>query len=156
VGFGEAGREKKVIRVEFQGRVPEISEDSIPCFQALERISGDMEKILSRLFELKAGSSRAWLEIEYTGQDLVPDLRLRMEEAVAGTGMEIRRIRNRQVMDRILQKKEAEEELDNLSVTDVFERLLDAYEVDAKKRPALVLAHQEILTLLHEQDTHAE
>jgi exonuclease SbcD len=156
MGFGEAGREKKVIRVEFQGRVPEISDDPIPCFQVLERISGDMEKILGRLFELKALGSRAWLEIEYTGLDLVPDLRLRMEEAVAGTGMEISRIRNRQVMDRILQKKEAEEELDNLSVTDVFERLLDAHGVDPGKRPALVLAHQEILTLLHEQDTHAE
>jgi exonuclease SbcD len=156
MGFGEAGREKKVIRVEFQGRAPEISEHPIPCFQILERITGDMEKILGRLFELKAASSRAWLEIEYTGRDVVADLRLRMEEAVAGTAMEIRRIRNRQVMDRILQKKEAEEELDNLSVTDVFERLLDAYEVDAEKRPALVQAHQEILTLLHEQDIHAE
>ncbi|MDA8136514.1 MAG: exonuclease SbcCD subunit D C-terminal domain-containing protein [Desulfobacteraceae bacterium] len=156
MGFGEAGREKKVIRVEFQGRIPEISDDPIPCFQALERISGDMEKILGRLFELKALGSRAWLEIEYTGQDLIPDLRLRMEEAVAGTGMEIRRIRNRQVMDRILRRKEAEEELDNLSVTDVFDRLLDAHGVDPEKRPALVLAHQEILTLLHEQDTHAE
>ena len=156
MGFGEAGREKKVIRVEFQGRAPDISEHPIPCFQVLERISGDMEKILGRLFELKAASSRAWLEIEYTGRDVVADLRLRMEEAVAGTAMEIRRIRNRQVMDRILQKKEAEEELDNLSVTDVFERLLDAYEVDAEKRPALVQAHQEILTLLHEQDIHAE
>jgi exonuclease SbcD len=156
MGFGEAGREKKIIRVEFQGRAPEISEDPIPCFQVLERISGDMEKILGRLFELKAASSRTWLEIEYTGRDVVADLRLRMEEAVAGTAMEIRRIRNRQVMDRILQKKEAEEELDNLSVTDVFERLLDAYEVDAEKRPALVRAHQEILTLLHEQDSHAE
>jgi len=156
MGFGEAGREKKVIRVEFQGRVPEISEHPIPCFQVLERISGDMEKILGRLFELKALGSRAWLEIEYTGSDLVPDLQLRMEEAVAGTGMEIRRIRNRQVMDRILQKKEAEEELDSLSVTDVFDRLLDAHGVDPEKRPALVLAHQEILTQLHEQDTHAE
>ena len=156
MGFGEAGREKKVILVEFQGRVPDISDDPIPCFQALERISGDMEKVLGRLFELKTIGSRAWLEIEYTGSDPVPDLRLRMEEAVAGTSMEIRRIRNRQVMDRILQKKEAEEELDNLSVTDVFERLLDAHGVAPEKRPALVLAHQEILTQLHEQDTHAE
>ena len=75
---------------------------------------------------------------------------------MAGTSMEIRRIRNRQVMDRILRRKEAEEELDNLSVTDVFDRLLDAHGVDPEKRPALVLAHQEILTLLYEQDTHAE
>ena len=156
MGFGEAGREKKVILVEFEGRALNISEPPIPCFQALERISGDMEKILGRLFELKAQGSRAWLEIEYTGRDVVPDLRLRMEEAVADTAVEIRRIRNRQVMDRVLQKKEAEEELDNLSVIDVFDRLLDTYEVETEKRPALVQAHQEILTLLYEQDTHAE
>ncbi len=156
MGFGEAGRGKSVILVEFEGRDPDIREFSIPCFQVLERISGGMEKITGRLFELKAQVSRAWLEIEYTGRDVVPDLRLRMEEAVADTAMEIRRIRNRQVMDRILQKKEAEEELDNLSVNEVFTRLLDTYEVDVEKRPALIQAHQEILTLLYEQDTHAE
>ena len=152
MGFGEAGREKKVIRVEFQGRTPDIHEFSIPCFQVLERISGDMEKITSRLFELKARKSRAWLEIEYTGRDIVPDLRLILEEAVAGTGMEICRIRNRQVMDRILQKEKEGEELDNLSVHEVFLRLLDTYDVEAEKRPALIRAYQETLTLLYEQD----
>ena len=156
MGFGEAGREKKVIRIEFQGRAPVISEHPIPCFQVLERISGDMEQILSRLFELKAGSSRTWLGIEYRGKDIIPDLRPILEEAVAGTGMEILPIINRQVMDRILQRKAAEEELDNLSIKEVFDRLLEAYEVDADKRPALVRAHQEILTLLNEQDSHAE
>jgi len=70
--------------------------------------------------------------------------------------MEILPIINRQVMDRILQRKAAEEELDNLSIKEVFDRLLEAYEVDADKRPALVRAHQEILTLLNEQDSHAE
>jgi exonuclease SbcD len=96
------------------------------------------------------------LEIEYTGRDVVPDLRLRMEEAVADTGFEIRRIRNRQAMDRVLQKKEAEEELDNLSIIDVFERLLDTYEVEAEKRPALIQAYQETLAMLYEQDMNAE
>jgi len=156
MGFGEAGREKKVILVEFEGRTSDISEPPIPCFQVLERISGDMEKILGRLFELKVQKSRAWLEIEYTGRDVVPDLRLRMEEAVADTGIEIRRIRNRQAMDRGLQKKEAEEELDNLSIIDVFERLLDTYEVEAEKRPALIQAYQETLAMLYEQDMNAE
>lgn len=156
MGFGEAGREKSVIRVEFQGRTPGISEHPIPCFQALERISGDMEKILGRLLELKAQKSRAWLEIEYAGKDIIPDLRLILEEAVAGTAMEIRRIRNRQVMDRILQKKKEDEELDNLSVNEVFLRLLDTWEVEAEKRPALILTYQETLAMLYEQDTHAE
>ena len=156
MGFGEAGREKKVIRVEFEGKAPDISEHPIPCFQVLERISGGMEKITGSLFELKVQKSRAWLEIEYTGRDIMPNLRLLLEEAVADTAMEIRRIRNRQVMDRILQKKEAEEELDNLSVIDVFDRLLDTYEVETEKRPALIQAYQETLAMLYEQDTNAE
>ena len=156
MGFGEAGREKKVIRVEFQGRTPDIIEHPVPCFQALERISGDMEKILGRLFELKAQKSRAWLEIEYTGKDIVPDLRLTLEETVADTAMEIRRVRNRQVMDRILQKKTEEEELDNLSIHEVFLRLLDTWEVEAKKRPALIRAYQETLAMLYEQNTQTE
>ncbi len=156
MGFGEAGREKSVIIVDFQGRAPGIGEHPVPCFQVLERVSGDITKILSRLFELKAQKSRAWLEIEYTGKDIIPDLRQILEEAVGGTAMEIRRIRNRQVMDRVLQKKTKEEELNNLDVHEVFLRLLDTYEVEPQKRPALIQAYQETLALLYEQDTNAE
>ncbi len=156
MGFGEAGREKKVILVDFKGRTPDISEHPIPCFQVLERISGDMEKILSRLLELKVKESRVWLEIEYTGKDMIPNLRQILEEAVADTAMEILRIRNRQATDRVLQKKKEAEELNNLSVNEVFQRLLDSYEVEEEKRPTLIQTYQEALTMLYEQDLHAE
>ncbi len=157
MGFGEAAREKNLILVEFEGgRPPGIREHTIPCFQALERISGDMEKILGRLSALKTQGSRAWLEIEYTGRDIMPNLGQMMEEAVADTAMEIRCIRNRQIMDRILKKKKQEEELDNLSVNEVFHRLLDTCEVEMEKRQALIHTYRETLVMLYEQDTHAE
>ncbi|MFH2060561.1 MAG: exonuclease SbcCD subunit D C-terminal domain-containing protein [Pseudomonadota bacterium] len=156
MGYGEANQEKKIILVEFAGRIPQISEYPIPCFQVLERISGGMEKITQRLFELKAKGSSAWLEIEYTGSRIAANLRSLVEEAIADSGMEIRRIQNKQLIERVLGQVSMEETLENLDVNDVFIRLLDTYRVEEQERPALIQAYKETITMLYELDINAE
>ena len=70
--------------------------------------------------------------------------------------MEIRRIKNKRVIEKVISQTCKEELLDDLDVTDVFNRLLDTCEVALDERPALIQAHQEIITSLHEEDTNAE
>ena len=52
--------------------------------------------------------------------------------------------------------KAGEEALDDLNVTDVFERCLEAHNVSAERRPALLSAYREIIVSLNEQDLRAE
>ena len=156
MGYGEASQQKKVVVVEFEGRTPDIRELPVPCFQPLVRIAGSLEDIREKLEALKAASSNAWLEIEYTGQDVVGNLRDMLDEALAGTAMEIRRIRNRRVMERVISASSQNETLDDLDEKDVFVRCLDAFDVPGQERKELTASYNEILKSLHEDDVNAD
>jgi exonuclease SbcD len=163
MGYGEAAQPKKVVLVEFTDDVPvtaqprpcSIRELDIPCFQPLERIAGSLDEIRTRIAELKQHKSKAWLEIEYKSADVIGNLREILDKDVDDSGMEIRRIRNRQFFDRVINKNHVEETLDDLDVNDVFARCLDAFEVPATDRPELINSYQEIIHDLLEEDKNA-
>ncbi|MCD4737382.1 MAG: exonuclease SbcCD subunit D C-terminal domain-containing protein [Bacteroidales bacterium] len=156
MGYGEAKQKKSVVTVEFTNHPLKITLHTVPCFQALERISGKMDEIIQRIDDLKSQDSSAWLEIEYTGNKIAGNLRGLIEEAVANTGMEIRLIKNKRLVERVISQTCEEDILDDLDITDVFNRLLDTYQVAADERPALIQAYSEIITFLQEEDTNAE
>lgn len=156
MGYGEATQEKKVVLVEFSGRLPQIIEHPVPCFQALERISGGIVEITERINELKSKSSNAWLEIEYTGTEIAGDLWELIDEAITGTGMEIRLRKDKRVAEMVLSRTREDETLDDLDVDDVFIRCLDSYDVTEDERPPLIQLYKETVNSLHEEDTNAE
>ncbi len=150
MGFGEALQRKEVVLVEFSGGERTITTVQVPCFQQLERISGTLDAITARIFELKASGSTAWLEIEYSGDDLPGDLRGIIDEAVKGSSLEIRRLRNNRVATSAMQRLSEEETLEELSELDVFSRCLDAGQVPDARRPELQQAFQEVLEAFRE------
>lgn len=184
MGYGEATQEKKVVMVEFSPQVTQkklsadyadgrklenpkkeicgnlcyrrITEKNIPCFQKLVRIVGSLDDILAKLQELKKEESSAWLEIEYTGNDVMGNLRERLDEAMADSAMEIRRIKNQRVMELVIMTAANNETLDDLSSEDVFIRCLDAFEVPEEEREELTVSYSEINKELLEEDRHAE
>ena len=157
MSYGEAYQEKSVVIVEFSNDPPpKITLHPVPCFQALERISGGIDKITERIHELKSKGSNAWLEIEYTGTEIAGNLRELIDEAAAGTAMEICRIKNRRVIERVTGQISDEETLDDLDVNDVFIRCLNTCEVADNERPALMQSYKEIITSLQEEDVNAE
>ena len=175
MGYGEAAQEKKVVLVEFNPQITqmdadenskkEISENqrnlrikeiTIPRFQELVRIVGSLDDIHAKLEELKKEESSAWLEIEYTGSDIIGNLREMLDETMADSAMEIRRIKNRRVMDRVISTVAEDETLDDLDAGDVFNRCLDASEVPDEDREELTVSYNEIIKDLMEEDRHAE
>ncbi len=156
MGFGEAKQQKSVCLVEFHSNTADVRLIDVPVFQKLERIKGDWDRISSRIFELSTTGSQAWLEIVYDGIDVIGDLRERLEAAVTGTEMEILRIRNNRIIDRVLDQIHDEETLDDLDVNDVFERCLAVHEVPEEQRPELLRAYQETLSSIYEDDSQAE
>ncbi|MBU2630568.1 MAG: exonuclease SbcCD subunit D C-terminal domain-containing protein, partial [Proteobacteria bacterium] len=156
MGYGEAKQPKSVVIVDFKSHPLEIKLHGVPGFQALERITGTMDEILQRIDALKSDNSRAWLEVEFTGDTDAGNLRQMIEAAVADSGMEIRRIKNRRVIDRVIRQACDQETLDDLDVIDVFNRLLDSAQVADMERPNLLQTYQEIITCLHEEDTNAQ
>lgn len=156
MGYGEARQNKKVIIVEFNSTTPDVRDIQVPCFQHLERIVGSLDEIESKIEELKGQGSSAWLEIEYTGTSVVGNLREVLEEAISGSSMEIRRIKNRQIIENATLTLEESETLDDMTVNDIFERCLDDYGVPQEEREELITAYNEIVGSLYEDDVNAE
>ncbi len=156
MGVGEANQQKKIILIAFKGHKPNIEEVSIPCFQQLIRVVGTLDDICTKLEELKATACSAWLEIEYTGHEVVANLRDKIDEILSGTSLEVIRIKNKRMMERVIQTISENETLDDLDPKEVFARCLDAFDVPEENRAELTGCYQLIMKELCEEDQHAE
>ncbi len=155
MGFGEATQQKSVCRVEFEGTRAAVRLIDVPAFQRLERLRGSWEAISEGILALSAAGAKGWLEVIYDGEAVIGDLRERLDAAVSGSGMEILRIKNNRIVDRVLGQIRDGETLDDLNVDDVFARCLAAHDVPEAQRPELLRAYRETLTSLYEEDTRA-
>lgn len=156
MGFGEAKQQKSVCQIEFHSTTASVQLLDVPVFQKLERVKGDWGGISNRLHELSATGSQGWLEVIYDGEEVIGDLRERLEAAVADTRMEILRVKNNRIIDRVLARIHEDETLDDLDTNDVFERCLASHHVSEDQRLELLRTYQETLTSLYEDDLQAE
>ena len=156
MGYGEANQTKQVLKITFQEKTPQIEEITIPCFQSLARISGTLEDILTKIAELKHNNSDAWLEIDYTGTEIVPNLQEALNEAISSSKLEILRVRNRRQVERILRQAIEDEQLEQLNESEVFERCLDAHDIPETEREELQLTYNEIIQTMQEDDIRSE
>jgi exonuclease SbcD len=162
MGFGEALQQKSLCLITFDQRQPELTLIDIPVFQRLRQLRGNLHRVLSDLQNLVQDNISTWVEVSYTGDDLVPDLREQLEHAVKSddsnqlSTVTILRIKNQRSSAQLSSGDDAQQTLDDLTPQDVFEKCLDANKVASEQRPALQLAWQEILQQLHEHDIRAE
>ncbi|HAJ28319.1 MAG TPA: exonuclease sbcCD subunit D [Syntrophus sp. (in: bacteria)] len=156
IGFGEGDQNKMVVMIEFAGNKPRITNIPTPRFQELLTLTGDWPAISGKIEEMKSRRSRAWLEIVYEGEEVAGSLRGQLDEAVAGTGIEILRVRNNRILERALSRIDEAETLDDLDVTEVFRRCLAAHEIPEDQHPALTEAYREVVVSLEEADPRAE
>lgn len=156
MGFGESKQQKSICQVEFTTTDASVKLIKVPVFQKLEQVRGDWKEIKERILELSAINSNAWLEVIYEGDEVISDLRERMESFISDTEIEILRIKNNKIADRMLRQMNEEETLEELNVYEVFQRCLDAHNIPEEQRPELTNVYQEILLSLYEDDVQAE
>lgn len=150
MSFGEAGQRKIVVALEVDADGVRTGEIEVPCFQQLETLRGDWQRITGRIEELKRAGTSVWLDVLYDGNEIIGDLGERLRELIDGTELEILRPRNLRLMERSLSRMETEETLDDLTVDDVFARCLAAHEVPPEQQAELVEAFRETVAALHE------
>ena len=155
MGFGEAQQQKSVCLVDFEGASASVALIDVPVFQRLERITGDWPALSGRLRALSQSGSRAWVEVIYAGDDVISDLPERINEITGGSQLEVLRIKDNRIVDRVMGQLQEDETLDNLNADEVFARCLDAHEVPDAQRAGLTLAYAEIVSSLFEDDTQA-
>ena len=156
MGFGEAKQQKSVCRVDFNGKAASVQLIDVPVFHGMERVRGDWGAISSRIIELSATDFQGMLEVIYEGEEVIGDLRERLETAVAETQMEILRVKNNRIIDRVLGQIHEEETLDDLDLNDVFKRCLAVNKIPQDQHEELLRAYQETVSSLNEEDSRAE
>jgi exonuclease SbcD len=156
IGFNEAEKQKSIVVVEFGESDPQVKNIPVPCFQELKVLRGDWSTISTGINELKAEGSSVWLEIIYEGDEITSNLQERLDEIVAGSSLEILRTKNNRIIERALAGMNPEETLDDLDVTDVFQRCLQAHDVPEEQQASLLSAYREIILSINEEDLGAE
>lgn len=74
MGFGEAGQQKSVCVVSFDGRIPCLSQINVPCFQKLVRIIGNKTDIKNQIHALMNTEETVYVSVTYTGEDYIDNL----------------------------------------------------------------------------------
>lgn len=156
MGYGEALQKKRVIIIDFKESLTATLDLLVPCFQKLERVSGTLEQIDARIGQLKKDASNTWLEVEYTGKTIVSSLSSHINELIAGSELEIIRIKNKQVVNKILQREAISETLDELNDLEVFKRCLKAHAIEPEQQLEYLNLYSQIVSDLNEQDSNAQ
>ncbi len=156
IGFGEAKQEKSVCLIEFSGRETEVSLIKVPRFQELVRIKGDLQIILQQIYELADAQQEIWLEVVYDGKEVTGNIREQLENAVEDSNIEVLRVKNNRIIDRVMSQIDDEESLDELNVFEVFEQCMTLNQIPQEQREELTAAYREIVRSLQEEDRLAE
>ncbi|ALF58932.1 exonuclease SbcCD subunit D C-terminal domain-containing protein [Psychrobacter urativorans] len=136
-----------------------VSALPIPCFQPLAQVSGDMQTIkatICTLTQSRSASEPIWLEVVYTGDDIVANLREQIAAMVDGLSCEILKIKNLSTYNKVLNQESASETLQDLNELEVFERCLLVNEVTDAQKLTLRHAYEQIIHEIYDKDHHAE
>ena len=131
----------------------------IPKFQRLAQISGDLDTIhqtINKTIHSLADTESVWLEIIYTGEDIVSELREHIQAMVEDLPCEVLKIKNTRIYNKVLNQQQTSETLQDLNEQEVFERCLIAHNVPDEQKSTLRDAYEQIVYNLRHEDTRAE
>ncbi|UXZ04616.1 exonuclease SbcCD subunit D C-terminal domain-containing protein [Moraxella nasicaprae] len=154
MGFGEIGREKQVLLIDFQDNQDiQIHSLFVPIFQNLAKIWGDWDEISTQIDVLKTKNESVWLEVEYTGKKIIANLRSQLTALLDGSQLAVLSLKNKTLYQGSLQKNKLNASLQELDELAIFEQRLAKEELDDEEKQALKLAYQTLLQEMHDADT---
>lgn len=180
MGFGEIGRHKQVLIIDLPcdksahdavdqpddlvSLIDDVHEFThlhihalpVPIFQSLAKISGDMDFITRAIDTLKAHNESIWLEIEYTGDGLVPNLKQQINDMTKDSLLLALSIKNTQSHRGSLRAKSIDVSLAQLNEMDVFKKRLAKENLPDDEQQKLIQAYQMLIKHMHETDNNAQ
>ena len=127
----------------------------IPKFQKLAQISGDLATISETIRSIDPTES-IWLEVVYTGNEIVSGLKEQINEMVENLSLEVLITKNASSYNKVLNQQKISETLQDLNEEDVFERCLTAHNIPYEQKLSLRDAYDQIVYNLRHEDTQAE
>ena len=149
LSFDEVGRDKQVVLVECaKEQVVAIEELTVPLFQPLVRIVGDLSAIEQQLQQVAIDRPGAWLEIEVQHEAYLTSLAQRIDTLCEGLPLEVLRIKRQRSAATSLTSEDSQTSLAELSVEQVFAQRLAEEQLTSAQQQQLEQLHQQVLTQL--------
>ena len=131
----------------------------IPKFQKLAQVSGDLKSIhqtIDKTIQSLEATESIWLEVIYTGDEVISELREHIQAMVEGLPCEVLKIKNTHTYNKVLNQQQISETLQDLNEEEVFERCLIAHNIPDEQKSSLRDAYDQIVYNLRHEDTQAE
>ncbi|SLJ84621.1 exonuclease SbcCD subunit D C-terminal domain-containing protein [Psychrobacter sp. DAB_AL43B] len=142
-----------------KSRQMQVTSLPIPKFQKLAQVSGNLEAInqtIDKTIASLTDTESVWLEIIYTGDEVVSELREHIQKMVESLPCEVLKIKNTRTYNKVLNQQQTSETLQDLNEQEVFERCLIAHNVPDEQKSTLRDAYEQIVYNLRHEDTQAE
>ncbi|MFV0549544.1 MAG: exonuclease subunit SbcD [Limnobaculum xujianqingii] len=127
LSFDESGQEKSVVMVDFSSQAePQITLLTVPQFQPMQLIKGDIEQIKSALegFRDRQQQKTVWLDIEVDSRLYLNDLQRQIQQMAEQLPVEVILLRRSKALTQQAIQRQEKETLSELTVNEVFERRL--------------------------------
>tara|TARA_B110000008_G_scaffold68849_1_gene69699 strand:- start:17207 stop:18457 length:1251 start_codon:yes stop_codon:yes gene_type:complete len=158
LSFDELNSPKQVLIVEFDaGKLSKIIPLTVPMFQPMKVIKGNLESIEQQLSDLNKALDTAlteskpelptWLSIEVDTQDYLNDLQSRIQQITATMNVEVLQLRRSRKQQQQQIERVHNEVLAELTPEDVFKRRLEQEEFST---PDEQQRKQRLLTLFNQ------
>ena len=136
LSFDELSQPKSVNLVSFAGQhVKQIDILTIPSFQSMLSIKGDLQEITQQLQTLENIDELVWLSIEVISDDYITDLQNTILQLTQGLPVEVLQLkRARQQINQLSQEKQ--ESLAEITPLEVFEKRLAQEQFDSPEELA--------------------
>lgn len=159
MGFGEANQQKSMCLVELKKEevtgvfTTEVALVPVPIFQKLKRIQGDWWQIKKQINFCKEKEQSIWLEIIYTGDEVIGDLREQVLDLIKNTSLEAIRIQNQSLVQQVLHTEQWQQNIDEFDPIEMFKQCLQLNKIPKAQWDTLLYTYQEALDLLHEDQS---
>ncbi len=156
LSFTEAETPKQVLVVDILSDRCRVRTVDVPQKVRLVRIEGDWEKIFAELESLFTELLPCWLDVNYKGADILPNLKQDILDIIEDEDIQLLRLRNDRITQKALSKQKLTETLDDLDPQEVFRRCLKLHKIEEPLAMELQLCYNEILQEMSERDVQAE
>jgi len=156
MGFGEAEQTKIYHLLSYHDDTIHIENIPIPVFQRLQMVRGAWQEIETAIQALCQEKASIWLEVQYTSDEIIADLREQIDALVENSAVEVLRVKNNQTLIPVLASSEQQERLDELEPLDVFNRCLIQHAVPESQQDDLRQSFQHLINQMQQHDHAAE
>ncbi|MEI6898082.1 MAG: exonuclease subunit SbcD [Psychromonas sp.] len=141
LSFDEAKHEKRIIIVEFnEVSILTTTEMTIPNFQKLTVIKGDLETVKAELILLIESGQSVWVEVKIQQSFYLSDVQTQLHDLVANTDIEILKITTPKIDENSQWQEDHIETLDQLTPQALFQYRLDCEDnLSAEQQQQLTL-----------------